>query len=98
MGYVPSSGMGHHFGALLLSLMALLFTLVDPNPFRLVFVSTFHELWCSMMRISLLTEVVAMGYISTGMGDRFGALSRASRLKPLSALLIILSGLRRCRE
>ena len=33
----------------------------------------FHELWHSVMSICLFTEV-AMGYVSTGMGDRFSAL------------------------
>ena len=33
MGYI-SAGMGDHFSALLVSLMALQFMLVDQNPFR----------------------------------------------------------------
>ena len=36
-----------------------------------------HELWPSMMSICLVTEV-AMGYVSTWMGDRFRALDPVS--------------------
>ena len=47
----------------------------DHSFFILFFVSDLHEFWRSvmtLMSICLFTEV-AMGYLSTGMGDRFGA-------------------------
>ena len=59
----------------------------------------FYELWHSVMSISVHRCKAAMGYISTGMGNRFSAIlvplmAHTSRLKPLSALFAIASNMK----